>query len=187
MKQLWSAQRTLRAELLLRLCAESDLDGLEWFGLFAHDRAAIREAWARHLAGANDMVVVDLAGFPVAQIWIDLERRGPDTAFLWAVRVFPLFRGHGIGGWMLTEVEAWMARRGFAALELSVEPWNQRAFSLYERLGYRECGVLEDVGFGGPLAEARQRLMRKPLRTGAHSLEAFPPGRAHLPLSTSPD
>src|SRR5690606_13313195 len=93
----------------------------------------------------NLMYVVDLWGFPIAQAWVDLEkRREARAALLWAVRVFPLFQGQGIGRFMLEQVERRTEARGMWALELGVEKDNARAQSFYERLGYRHVGELSE-------------------------------------------
>lgn len=137
------ARRPVHATLVLRACEESDLAALEWFGMFTPHRSMLRDAWRRHCAGKNLCYVVDYAGFPIAQAWVDLERpREPNTAMLWAVRVFPLFQGQGVGRFMLQEIERDVASRGVAGLWLGVEKHNTRARAFYARLGYREAGEL---------------------------------------------
>lgn len=137
------ARQPLRSTLVLRACVERDLEALEWFGMFTHHRSILRDAWNRHCAGNNLCYVVDYSGFPIAQAWVDLERRrGPNTAMLWAVRVFPIFQGQGIGRFMLQKIEHHVQARGVTGLWLGVERHNTRARAFYERLGYREVGSL---------------------------------------------
>lgn len=137
------ARRPLHATLVLRTCEESDLAALEWFGMYTPHRSILRDAWRRHCAGKNLCYVVDFAGFPIAQAWVDLERtRGPNTAMLWAVRVFPIFQGQGIGRFMVREIERHIQARGVTGLWLGVEKHNTRARTFYERLGYRAAGEL---------------------------------------------
>src|SRR5207302_8440273 len=58
------------AEVLIRLCRAEDLPQLEWFGMYAHHREILRDAFARHMRGDNLMLVADLNDFPVAQAWL---------------------------------------------------------------------------------------------------------------------
>jgi hypothetical protein len=88
----------LPARFVIRACEERDLDNLEWFGIFKAHRAIFHEAFRRHRAGENPMLVLDLGGFPVGQVWIDLmKKRAQSTGVLWALRVFPIFQGMGLG------------------------------------------------------------------------------------------
>ncbi len=44
------------------------------------------------------MLVADDCGYPVGQVWIDLERQASErTAVLWALRVIDRVQGLGIG------------------------------------------------------------------------------------------
>lgn len=122
----------------IRLCQEADLPLLEWFGLFTAHREIIRTAFERQRRGENLMLVAVENGFPVAQAWVDLTRYDDRGAgLLWAVRVFPAFRGKGIGRRLITLAERLLRERGFSAAEIGVEKHNGDALRLYERLGYR--------------------------------------------------
>jgi ribosomal protein S18 acetylase RimI-like enzyme len=135
----------LSLELELRACRESDLERLEWFGMFTHHRSIIRDTWQQHLAGVQEMLVVDLDGFPVAQIWVDLHKRADrGGAVLWAVRCLPLLSQRGIGQWMLREAEERLKARGFVLAEIGVEKHNARARRLYEQLGYHKVSELAE-------------------------------------------
>ena len=54
--------------------------------------------------------------------------------------VLPEFRGQGIGGLLLSEVEKRARQRGCCKLTLEVRTDNQRARGLYERLGFEASG-----------------------------------------------
>ncbi|MHB1354724.1 MAG: GNAT family N-acetyltransferase [Anaerolineae bacterium] len=47
------------------------------------------------------------------------------------------WRSHGIGHRLMKQAETWATERGITDIELSVWEFNQRAFALYEKLGYR--------------------------------------------------
>jgi GNAT superfamily N-acetyltransferase len=50
-------------------------------------------------------------------------------------------RGHGIGGLLLAEIEAWARSRGAAHLQLNMHYGNAAALGLYERNGYRPTDI----------------------------------------------
>lgn len=124
-----------------RPCRRRDLHDLEWFGMFYAQRELIEEAFARHLAGENVMILAIANRFPVGQVWIDLEKkRNERVGVLWALRVLPPFQGHGLGTRLISEAEAMLQKRSLVCAELAVEKSNPRAKSLYQRLGYRVIG-----------------------------------------------
>lgn len=132
---------SLPLEVAIRPCERGDLEALEWFGMFTAHRQILHEAFARHLRGGNVMLVAVANGFPLGQAWIDLEAKAPEGAgVLWAVRVFPLFQGLGIGARLLRAAENVLRERGWEWAEIGVEKDNQGARRLYERTGYRLSG-----------------------------------------------
>jgi ribosomal protein S18 acetylase RimI-like enzyme len=125
----------------VRPCVAEDLPMLEWYGLFRDHRELFTDAFARHLAGNNVMLVADLRGFPVGQAWIDLVKHNEErVGYVWAVRVFPFLRGLGIGTHLIDSAERILAERGYRGAELGVEKDNPDARRLYERLGYALVG-----------------------------------------------
>jgi ribosomal protein S18 acetylase RimI-like enzyme len=142
----------LPVELTVRGCTEEDLPKLEWFGMFSEHREILAEAFLRHRRGDNPMLVLALRDFPVGQVWVDLEKkREASTGVLWALRVFPLFQGMGLGAVLVEEAEALLCRRGYAVAEIGVERHNTRALRLYERLGYRLVGeACEEYSYTRP-------------------------------------
>jgi ribosomal protein S18 acetylase RimI-like enzyme len=108
--------------------------------MFTAHRELIRDAYARQLDGEVEMLVGEVGGFPVAQLWMDLvKRRDQGIGVIWAVRVFPFLRRLGIGTLLLHEAEGWLRQQGFVEAELGVEKNNPRARRLYESLGYRDA------------------------------------------------
>ncbi|HWH69019.1 MAG TPA: GNAT family N-acetyltransferase, partial [Candidatus Sulfotelmatobacter sp.] len=132
-------------QITLRPCRHRDLKLLEWYGLFTAHRRIIRSAYRRQQRGGNLMLLAEVNGVPVGQVWVDLCRsKSETTPFLWALRVIPWLQGLGIGTRLLEAAEAEVRQRGFTCLELGVEKPNRRARKLYERLGYRVVGQLQD-------------------------------------------
>lgn len=124
-------------DVVVRTCEERDLTPLEWFGSFTAHRAFIRAQFERHLRGGNIMLVADRMGYPVGQIWIDLEKHVVErVALLWALRVIAPLQNVGIGRHLILAAEAVARAAGFRIAEMGVEKDNERARHLYERLGY---------------------------------------------------
>lgn len=121
----------------LRTCEEHDLLPLEWDGAFTSHRAIIQAQYERHLRGKNVMLVADQGGYPIGQVWIDLERYAAErVALLWALRVIAPLQSLGIGRRLIAAAEEVAAAAGFDVIELAVDKDNLRAYRLYERVGY---------------------------------------------------
>jgi ribosomal protein S18 acetylase RimI-like enzyme len=128
-------------QLKIRLAAESDLEKLEWLGMYSKDREMIKRSYQRQLRDENLMLVAELNRFPIAQAWIDLEaKRSSRIGVIWAVRVFPFLRGMGLGGCLISIAEQMLTQRKFRFSELSVHKENKGAQRLYRRLGYVPAG-----------------------------------------------
>jgi GNAT superfamily N-acetyltransferase len=137
---------SLELELKIRQCARQDLPQLEWFGLYTEYRQLIEEAFRRQQAGEVMMLVADLDDFPVGQAWLDLSVRETDSVgVIWALRVFPLLRNHGIGSRLMIAAERLLFERGYRWSELTVDQQEPGARRLYERLGYRSAGSTEGL------------------------------------------
>ena len=137
---------SLELKLKISQCARHDLPQLEWFGLYTEHRQLIEEAFRRQQAGEVMMLVADLDDFPVGQAWLDLSVRETDSVgVIWALRVFPLLRNHGIGSRLMIAAEQLLFERGYRWSELTVDQQEPRACRLYERLGYRSAGTTEGL------------------------------------------
>ncbi len=66
-----------------------------------------------------------------------------DCADLEDLYVHPGHRSQGIGIRLMLEAEAIVRHRGISKLGLAVDVRNTQAYSLYERLGYRDAGLGE--------------------------------------------
>ncbi|HET8654664.1 MAG TPA: GNAT family N-acetyltransferase [Longimicrobiaceae bacterium] len=157
----------------IRLTRQEDLSDLEWFGLYTCHRALIREAFERQESGEMLMLLAEVNDFPAGQLWIDLRRPASlPAAYLWALRVFPVLRGAGLGSRLLEAAERALRRLGVAAVEIGVELDNSRAGALYERRGYRPLRQeRERCEFTAPSGKrvrfpVDMRILRKPLVHG---------------------
>lgn len=88
-----------------------------------------------------------LAGYVVAMP----TTTSPDTVFLWEIAVDPALRGESLAQQLVAQVETRARERGFARVELTVDPTNAPSLRLFERLAYRnvsrrEGAVLEVAG-----------------------------------------
>ena len=86
------------------------------------------------------MWVADLGGFPVGQIWADLQHDR-----LWAARVFPALRGHGIGSRLVRVAERALAARGRSGCSVAVEIGNTAALRFWLREGYRPGDLVDEA------------------------------------------
>jgi ribosomal protein S18 acetylase RimI-like enzyme len=153
--------------LQLRPCRESDLQALEWMGLYTRHRDIIHDTFRQQQAGTALMLLAESSGFPLAQAWLDFGHRGSvRRPTLWAVRVFPPLQGYGIGAWIISAAEMAARTRGARDIQLGVEPENTPALRFYERLGYRAVGHAEiefNSGRSDSAAAATLQLMEKQL------------------------
>lgn len=155
----------------IRTCRAADLLSLEWFGTYTHHRELIQTAFARQERGEVLMLLAAASGdAPVGQVWIDFTCSGtPEVGWIWALRVFPMLRGRGIGSRLLDAAEQLLARSGFARVEISVETSNAAAQRLYESRGYRFVRrIVTQHAFTTPWGELERHqgeewLMRKQL------------------------
>jgi ribosomal protein S18 acetylase RimI-like enzyme len=166
MQHQWPLQATVQ----IRKCRAGDLENLEWYGMFTPHREIIRNAYDRQCEGTNLMLIAEMNGFPIGQVWVDFERRADsDAGYVWALRVYPIFQGMGIGRRLLEAAEAAIRARDCAAVELAVETDNQSAIGFYKHLGYRPAGTqVEDYTYTTPDGEmhsvySEQLVYRKPL------------------------
>jgi ribosomal protein S18 acetylase RimI-like enzyme len=128
-------------QVTVRELREADTRALEWQG-GADLRSWYEEQWAQHRSGASCVLVADFNGFPIGQVAIQWEGKPthPHIPDLQSFRVFPAFRGMGIGSRLLQASEYTVQARGFAQVSLAVTPHNTAARRLYERRGYHVVG-----------------------------------------------
>jgi ribosomal protein S18 acetylase RimI-like enzyme len=136
----------LEIPITFRLATREDVPKLEWFGQFSHFRNLIRRAFKEQIRGKRMMLLADFNGFPIGQVFIQMESTNIDIAdgisraYLYSFRVMDLFQGRGVGTRLLYEAETLLIEKGFAYTTLSVAKDNPNALRLYQRNGYRIVG-----------------------------------------------
>ncbi|MFW5691264.1 MAG: N-acetyltransferase family protein [Chloroflexota bacterium] len=141
---------TLTLPVTIREACQEDIPRLEWYGQYKHFRNLLRRAYKEQRAGRRLLLVADLNGFPIGQLFVQLiasNRRiadGHTRAYLYSFRVMELFQGQGIGTLLLSTAEQRLARLGYHHAMIAVAKDNPRAQRLYERRGYTLIG--EDPG-----------------------------------------
>ena len=125
----------------IRLCRRDDLPALEWFGMFTAHRNIILATYEAQERGEAVMLVADVQGFPIGQVWLDLARQPEDaTGILWAVRVLPPLQNLGLGTRLMAAAEHVLRDHGCTQAELAVEKDNLHAKRFYEHQGYQVVG-----------------------------------------------
>jgi GNAT superfamily N-acetyltransferase len=132
----------LQIELALRPATRAVLPGLEWFGLYTHFRRLFERTYEEQTEGRRLMLVADLNGFPVGQIFVHFTDAGQEPhlrklrGYLYALRVLEPLQGRGIGTRLIQEAERELLARGYRWSVIAVAKDNPGARRLYERLSY---------------------------------------------------
>jgi ribosomal protein S18 acetylase RimI-like enzyme len=141
--------------MLIRLCADTDIDLLE-----RHMPTGRGEVHAFHLArqqtGASEYLVAwhdgtTPIGYGVIN-WTGFRDEQARTAFPACPEISNLgvdepFRGQGVGTALIHEAERRAAARGFARVGLGVATDNEAAARLYLRLGYVDTGMAAECRY----------------------------------------
>lgn len=142
----------------LRLAAATDLPKLEWYGQYTHFRNVFRRTYRDQQRGRRLMLLADLQDFPIGQIFVSFRHHR--RAYFYSFRIMEMFRGQGIGTWLLQNAEALAIERGMGRGSIAAAKANLRARQLYERLGYRICreddGIWHYVDHRGILKEVQE-------------------------------
>jgi len=140
----------LQFEIVFRLAEKIDLPKLEWNGEYTHYRRVFQRAYEDQLAGKRLMLVADLNGTLIGQVFIQLDSYDGlfvttgKHAYLYSLRVMGMFRGHGLGTALLSEAESLLLERDYETVSIAAAKDNPGARRLYERLGFEV--VSEDSG-----------------------------------------
>ena len=78
-----------------------------------------------------------------------LRRHGDGIGEVKRMYTRPSYQGHGLGGRILTEVEALARREGLARLVLETGDRHPAAWRVYERGGFKRCGAVLDYPDSG--------------------------------------
>ncbi len=73
----------------------------------------------------------------VAEYMRDFD--APDNAYLFGLSVDERYQGQGLGSQLLMDSLQWLKENGVETVELTVDPQNEPAVSLYDKAGFREA------------------------------------------------
>lgn len=73
--------------------------------------------------------------------------RSNHVAYLGGVAIHPDFGGKGFGTEMFKEIIDLAQKRGVLRIELSAATTNEKAISLYEKMGFQKEGILRNYTF----------------------------------------
>lgn len=75
----------------------------------------------------------------IAMAWVTLEisQGGEQQAHLFLLHIDPIYRGQGLGKYLVATVLDWTKSQGYPRLSLQVAPDNQRAIALYSTAGLK--------------------------------------------------
>lgn len=141
---------TLQVRVVFRLAEREDLPKLEWYGEYTHFRRVFQRAFEEQKAGRRLMLLADVNGWPVGQVFIQLDSYDEmypsdgKRAYLYSLRVMDAFQRQGIGTALLREAEEILRERAYHSVSIAAAKDNPGARRLYERLGYRV--FTEDAG-----------------------------------------
>jgi ribosomal protein S18 acetylase RimI-like enzyme len=136
------ASLTLTLPVTTRLAEKDDLDKLEWYGQYRHYRNLIRRAYREQTLGRRAMLLADVNGFPVGQLFVQFVANnsriadGRTRGYFYSFRVMEIFRGQGIGTQLIRTGEGLLRDRGCTAATIAVAKENEGALRLYLRQGY---------------------------------------------------
>jgi GNAT superfamily N-acetyltransferase len=139
----------VQVNVVFRLAEYQDLPKLEWYGEYAHFRRVFQRAFEDQQAGRRLMLLADANGWPIGQVFIQLEsyddlEPGGRRAYLYSLRVMDPFQRQGIGTGLLREAEAILRERDYHSVSIAAAKDNPGARRLYERMGFRVFS--EDAG-----------------------------------------
>ncbi len=141
---------SLQIEVVFRFAERADLPKLEWHGEYTHFRRVFQKAFEDQQAGRRLMLLADLNGWPIGQVFIQLESHDNafvtpgKRAYLYSLRVMNMFQRHGLGTTLLREAESLLIERDFESVSIAAAKDNPGARRLYERLGFEV--ITEDSG-----------------------------------------
>src|SRR5258708_401434 len=141
---------SVQIDVKFRFAEQDDLPKLEWYGQYTHFRRVFQRAYEDQLAGRRLMLLADVNGWPIGQIFMQLESLDEDLShlgrrgYLYSLRVMDHLQRCGIGTALIREAEAILSSEGYSSVSIAAAKENPGARRLYERLGYHV--FMEDSG-----------------------------------------
>ena len=128
----------------IRPLIKSDLPALEWDGEYKHFRNVFADAYKKIEKGnVKAWVAVTTDEQMVGQVFLQLSSErlemadGWNRAYLYSLRVRPVWRNLGIGSRLISVLEDSLRNLNFTRLTLNVARENVNAIRLYQRLGFQ--------------------------------------------------
>jgi ribosomal protein S18 acetylase RimI-like enzyme len=130
---------------LIRQADVSDLQRLVVIenSCFEQDRLSRRSLRSFIRGEHNSFLLAELDGQVEADVLV-LYRRGTSLARMYSLAVMPAARGHGLAQQLCRVAEQEASKRGCIFMRLEVRVDNTEAMALYEKLGYRRIGRIEE-------------------------------------------
>ncbi|MFT3730045.1 MAG: GNAT family N-acetyltransferase [Hyphomicrobium sp.] len=100
---------------------------------------------------------------------IALENRVPGYWNIFAIAVYPEFRGRGLASTLLDYADHLALQIGARGLSIVAEDTNARARALYEKRGFKIEASLPWIAFGGRVGPSQWLMLTKPLVDRANS------------------
>ena len=104
---------------------------------------SMSESFTKRLRDGATIYVVERAGAVLGVIWIVARGAFNRSGYIRLIGVRPDERGHGVGRALMEYAEAQLFADA-PEIFLLVSDFNTDAQRFYERLGYRQAGVLDD-------------------------------------------
>ena len=117
---------------------------LSWRGTDRYLRQILEREIAHHKEGTKVIFIAKLNETIIGTVqFVSVHRDreladGKETAYLQALDVVPQYRRQGIGTCLIETVEREAFLKGFERLSIIVEPNNNPALALYQKLGFKE-------------------------------------------------
>lgn len=141
---------SLHIDVIFRPAERDDLPKLEWYGQYTHFRRVFQRAYEDQIAGRRLMLLADVNGWPIGQVFIQLESIDEGLSYLgkrgylYSLRVMDMFQRMGLGSALVREAESFLIEHDYGSVSIAAAKDNPGARRLYERLGYRV--FMEDSG-----------------------------------------
>lgn len=129
----------------LRTATLADVDALVALeaACFEEDRLSRRSFQGLIRSDAASVIVLAQGDAMIGYV-CTLYRRGTALARLYSLAIDPLQQGRGLSRRLMTQAEDEAVAHGCTHLRLEVRPDNAAAMALYDSLGYRQFGAVED-------------------------------------------
>jgi len=133
------------SKTLIRHAEVSDLQRLVVIenSCFEQDRLS-RRSLRSFIRGEHNSLLLALLDQQVEAYVLTLYRRGTSLARMYSLAVMPAARGYGLAQQLCRAAEKEAKKQGCIFMRLEVRVDNPQAIALYEKLGYRRIGRIDD-------------------------------------------